>query len=155
MIMHRQDAGGTTLPARRFTYLSTVHYDELDAMNILHNTRYAVHVERAVIEFFHSFGRKWERDISSNPDQFHAVRDFRIEFLAPVIEVGSIAIAIWVESLGTSSCTHAFVVTSGDGRIQHARGRRTVVKLDPETLRPAPWTEHFRVNNAVLLDGAA
>jgi len=137
-------------PARRFRFTSAVHYDELDAMNMLHNARYAVHVERAVIAFFHETGSKWEREVSLNPDQFHAVREFRIEFLTPVTDVGPLSIDVWAERVGTSSCTHAFVVTSGDGRI-HARGRRSIVKLDSETMRPAPWSDAFRRHNEALL----
>jgi acyl-CoA thioester hydrolase len=137
--------------ARPFTFASVVHYDELDAMNMLHNTRYAVHVERAVIAFFNEIGSKWEREISSNPDQFHAVREFSIEFLAPVAEVGPLHVEVWAERVGNSSCTHAFMVRGADGRVVHARGRRSIVKLNPATLRPSAWSEAFRRHNEALL----
>ena len=35
-----------------FTYLSEVHFDELDALGLLHHTRYLLHLERAQQKFF-------------------------------------------------------------------------------------------------------
>lgn len=134
----------------KFSYRTSIHFDELDPMNMLHNSRFAAHVERATVEFYRSVGRTWERDVSRNPDQFHLVRDFRIEFLAPV-GPGEIDVQIWVEHLGTSSCVYGFRCISRDGRIIHAQGARTVVKIDPRTHQPVPWTESFRSAHLGLL----
>ncbi|GBD32680.1 hypothetical protein HRbin33_01654 [bacterium HR33] len=150
MTERASDLGGA-LPGPCFTFSSTVHYDELDPMNMLHNTRYAVHVERAIIAFFGTFGRRWERDVRRNPDQFHVVKEFRIEFLTPISEVGSVDVKIWVERIGNSSCSFGFLMQSPGGEIEHARGVRTIVKLDPETLRPVPWTDKFRTYCAQIL----
>ena len=35
-----------------FTYLSEVYFDELDALGLLHHTRYLLHLERAQQKFF-------------------------------------------------------------------------------------------------------
>ncbi|HVR44629.1 MAG TPA: thioesterase family protein [Thermoanaerobaculia bacterium] len=128
----------------KFTYLSRVHFDELDPLQMLHNSRFAAHVERAIVDWYETMGRRWERRLSDNPDQFHVVRDLHIEFLAPVDAPGPLRIDVWVERLGNSSCVYGFRCTSEDGEITYARGDRTIIKLDPESRRPVPWTEAFR-----------
>ena len=35
-------------------------------------------------------------------------------------------------------------LAAGEGRGGHARGQRVIVRVDPSTQRPAPWTESFR-----------
>ena len=40
----------------RFTYLSPVHFDELDPLQMLHNSRFAAHVERAVTAWYAANG---------------------------------------------------------------------------------------------------
>jgi acyl-CoA thioester hydrolase len=40
---------------------------------------------------------------------------------------------------------------SADGKTVHAEGRRVNIKLDPATLRPAPWTSEGRATGSLLL----
>lgn len=134
-----------------FAHRSFVHFDELDPMHMLHNARLATHVERATIAFYASLGRRWERKVADNPDQFHVVRELRVEFLQPFVGTGEMQVELWVEKLGSTSCVYGFRCASVDGRIVHARGRRAIVKLDPETYRPLPWTAEFRDAHARLL----
>jgi acyl-CoA thioester hydrolase len=119
-----------------------VHFDDLDPMGMLHNGRYPLLVERAVGAFFTHLGWRWVPDVEANPDQFHAVRALQIEYVAPVLGPGPIEVVVTVEHLGTTSAVFGFQVRSAQG--EHAHGRRTVVKLDPSTLAPAPWTPAFR-----------
>ena len=135
----------------RFSYLSPVHFDELDPMQMLHNSRFATHIERAIAAFFMTSGRTWEILVTDNPDQYHVVREFRIEFLNPVVGTGDMRIDVWVERLGSSSCTYGFLCSSEDGQTPYARGTRAIVKLDPSTRRPAPWTDFFRNHHNVLV----
>lgn len=134
----------------RFVYLSPVHFDELDPMQMLHNGRFPAHIERAVSGWYAAGGGRWERNTADNPDQFHVVRDLHIEYLNPVLGPGIMRIDIWVERVGTSSCVYGFTCSSEDGNTAYARGERTVVKIDPATHRPAPWTERFRERLASL-----
>ena len=97
----------------RFVYFSSIHFDELDAMQMLHNARFAAHVERAVIAWYHAMGRTWRRDPADNPDQFHVVRDFHIEYLRPVIGPGTMRIDVWLERMGTTSCVYCRITTAG------------------------------------------
>jgi acyl-CoA thioester hydrolase len=134
-----------------YVFKSQVFFDELDPMQMLHNSRFVAHVERAITSWYGVAGRKWEPNVADNPDQFHVVRDLRIEYLNPVIGPGPMQIEIWVERLGNTSCVYGFRCSSDDGAIDFARGNRTIVKVDPETRRPAPWTDAFREHHAKLL----
>lgn len=136
-------------------YNSSVFFDELDPMQVLHNARFLTHVERAVTSFYATSGRKWEADPADNPDQFHVVRELRIEYLNPVVGPRTMRIDIWVERLGNTSCTHGFLCSSDDGGVPYARGERTIVKIDPVTRRPMPWTDFFRDHNSSLLKVSA
>jgi acyl-CoA thioester hydrolase len=134
-----------------FTYLSSVHVDELDPMKMLHNSRFAAHVERAVGAWYTHNGGRWELDPRDNPDQFHVVRDLHVEFLNPVLGPRKMRIDLWVEHLGTTSCVYGFLCSSEDGAVPYARGERTIVKLDRASYRPAPWSDGFRsVHHGIL-----
>jgi acyl-CoA thioester hydrolase len=128
----------------RFVYLSSVHFDELDPMQMLHNSRFAAHVERAVTAWYVSLGGRWHVDPRENPDQFHMVRDLHIEYLNPVVGPGTMRIDVWIERLGNTSCVYGFLCSSADGSVAYARGDRTIVKVDPQSHRPTPWSGAFR-----------
>src|ERR1700736_58892 len=81
----------------RFVYFSSVHFDELDPMKMLHNSRFAAHVERAVSAWYTALGGSWRLDPRENPDQFHVVRDLHIEYLNPVVGPGTMRVDVWIE----------------------------------------------------------
>lgn len=122
------------------TVRSPVFFDELDALGVLHNARYAVHVERALSAFYASHGGRWSPGDDPDPDQFIVVRAYDITFDAPVRGVGELTVELWVDKLGRTSCTYGFRVLDADGAVTHARGSRTIVKVDPHTLRPTAWS---------------
>ncbi len=141
------------VPASAFTYVSQVFFDELDPMQMMHNARYATHVERATTRLYNAQGFRYERDVADNPDQHHAVRRYEAEFFAPVIGEVAMNVMLWVERLGSSSCTYGFACASNE-RL-HASGARTIVKLDPTTWQPVPWTDLFRGRQSLYLRGDA
>lgn len=133
-----------------FTYRSRVWFDELDAMRILHNSRYALHVERAMTAYFDSIGLPFAERVEANPDQFHAVRDYHIEFVSPFGGPGDLLVEIWREELGMTSATFGFRMVHGSAQRVVAQGRRTIVKLDPRTFAPLPWTDEFLDRTSAL-----
>jgi acyl-CoA thioester hydrolase len=128
-----------------------VHFDDLDAMGILHNARYAVLVERAVIRWWNERGVSFAGGRPTTPDAFNVVREYAITFHRPVTGTGDVVVHFWIDHLGSTSATYGFRVTSTDGGIVHAEGRRVNIRLDPATMRPAPWTDHGREIAAGLL----
>ncbi len=138
------DADGKHQVLPGFVWRAQVHFDELDAMGMLHNSRYLVLLERASSAFFEASGWRWERDPALNPDQHYVVREQTIRYLEPVLGPGPVAVEMWVNRLGQTSVTFAFQVRSPDGRRVHATAERVHIKLDPATFRPVAWTPRLR-----------
>lgn len=64
---------------------ATVHFDDLDALGLLHNARYPVMVERAWAELWQGYGfGGYEGDWEAAGDFCNAVRELRIGYEAPV-----------------------------------------------------------------------
>ena len=127
-----------------------VHFDDLDAMGIVHNARYAVFLERALSQWWVDRGHSYEGGHPTTPDVFHAVAEYSISYREPVRGTGEIGVHFWIDKLGESSAVYGFRMVSADGRTVHAEGRRVNIKLDPRTLRPAPWSDHGRETARLL-----
>jgi acyl-CoA thioester hydrolase len=121
-----------------------VHFDDLDAMGIVHNARYAVFLERALSNWWAERGHSYAGGRPTTSDVMHAVIEYSISYRTPVRGTGAIGVHFWLESMGESSAVYRFRILSADGGTVHAEGRRVNVKLDPRTLRPAPWSEDAR-----------
>ena len=128
-----------------------VHFDDLDAMGVLHNSRYAVLVERAVVLWWSERGVSFTGGRPTTPDAFNVVREYAITFHRPVTGTGEIGVHFWIDHLGTTSAAYGFRVSSPDGATVYAEGRRVNVRLDPATMRPVPWTDAGRALAATLL----
>ncbi|WP_246266622.1 acyl-CoA thioesterase [Nonomuraea typhae] len=128
-----------------------VYFDDLDAMGMLHNSRYALLVERAVSAFWTDLGWRFDPAQSAFKDVFLAVREFKIVYNAPVLGAGEVLVEFWLERMGRTSGVYGFRVLSADGSVVHAEGHRVNVNLDPATFRPAPFSDEIRAAAAVLL----
>lgn len=124
-----------------YAHRSTVWFDELDMVGVLHNARYAIHVERAMTVWFHSLP-------DLDPADTHVVvKQYAIEFARPfTTERGELVVECVLDRLGTTSAAFGFRCLSDgpDGAIEHARGTRTIVKVTRDTLRPTPWSDSLR-----------
>jgi acyl-CoA thioester hydrolase len=135
-----------------FSWVSPVYFDELDLNGALHNSRFAVHVERAQSALFERLGKGWTRLADRDPDLRYAVRELHLEFLAPLEAPGALCVELTARSLGTTSATYGFQCTDPDGGRILARGHRVIVKID-ETGQPAPWSAWYRDMFAKLAAG--
>lgn len=147
------DAHYTATPSALpgFVWSTRVFFDDLDAMGMLHNSRYAVLAERANSAFFEAHGWRYESDPARNPDQFYVVREQWVRHHEPVVGPCDVEVEMWVEHLGRSSATYGFEVRAPGGFPVFARLRRAQVKLDPVTLRPASWTPLLRSRLEAIL----
>lgn len=127
-----------------FRSVQRVYFDDLDALNILHNVRYLLFIERARGEWFQMLGFRWNDDIMQNPDKWHVIAAHDVAYLRPVTGEQEIAIHLHCASIGKSSFSVAARVTSTNGDIVYATCTTRLVRLDPKTQRPCPWTERFR-----------
>jgi acyl-CoA thioester hydrolase len=121
-----------------------VYFDDLDALNILHNVRFLLFIERARGELFNALGFRWEDDTAVNPDRWHVVAAHDIRYLVPVRGEGDLAVELSPTKLGTSSFLLSARVCSLDGKITYAEGTHRLVRLDPVTQRPCSWSDRFR-----------
>ncbi len=121
-----------------------IHFDDLDAMGVVHNARYVLLLERALLGYWTERGWSFDPGKPHFADIFFVVREFSITYHVPISSVGDAAVHFWVEHLGTTSVVYGFRVLSADQTVVHAEGRRAQVKLDPATLRPAPMTPALR-----------
>lgn len=125
-----------------------VYFDDLDAFQVLHNARYLLMFERTLGSFWQQFGWGGLLDPKLNPDQFHVVRANQFEYLRPVKGTGTVRVRVWVDKLGSTSMQFAGLILPMDSDEPYARGHRTVVKVDPEGLRPTAWSADFRATIA-------
>ncbi|MER5755752.1 thioesterase family protein [Streptomyces sp. NPDC002088] len=128
-----------------------VHFDDLDALGLLHNARYPLLVERAWTELWQEYGIRFDGDWAAAGDACNAVKELRITYEAPVTRTGTYAVHLWLERLGNTGLTYGFRFCSADGAVTYAQGTRVLVRLDAATLRPAPWSEVFRAAGRELL----
>lgn len=129
----------------------TVYFDDLDAMGILHNARYAVLLERAVTPYWTARGHFFDHNGPSTPDLFHAVREFHITYLRPIRGAGQVLVHFWLDRLGETSADYGFRFLSPDRKVCYAEGTRAIVRLDPATMRPTTWSESAREVATALL----
>jgi acyl-CoA thioester hydrolase len=134
--------------AEPFVWRTRVFFDDLDPMGLVHNSRYAVLIERAEASFNLSQGRRWELDLSLNPDQFYAIKEQTFRFMAPIRGCVDIEVHMWLDRMGRTSVTWGFEVRSSSGL--HAVASRTIVRLEPTTYRPSPWSDQIRVAYAAI-----
>jgi acyl-CoA thioester hydrolase len=121
-----------------------VHFDDLDAMGVVHNGRYALLLERALGAYWTRLGWSFDPSKPHFADLFFVVREFSIVYHAPITTVGAAEVRFWLDRLGSSSLVYGFEVRSADGSVLHAEGRRAQVRLDPATMRSAPISDTVR-----------
>ncbi|MGE0789221.1 MAG: acyl-CoA thioesterase [Sandaracinaceae bacterium] len=127
-----------------FRTTQRVYFDDLDALNILHNVRFLLFMERARGELFNALGFRWEDDLEHNPDKYHVVAAHEIRYLRPVRGEGDVLVELSPVHLGRSS-----VILEGEVRGKHgdtvfAEARTRLVRLDPATNAPCAWSDRFR-----------
>jgi acyl-CoA thioesterase FadM len=112
----------------KFVFFSPLRNDRLDLME---------HVDHAIIAL---------------DGRAPAGGDCAIEQLLPVsFDENTLRVDLWVNDLDDYTCTYGFLCSSGDGRVPHARGERSVVNVNPASHRPEKWSRDFRVAHEELL----
>ena len=138
-----------------FRYDSAVYFDEMDPLGVLHNSRFAVHVERAQSALFEQLGYGWTDLSQRHEDIGYVVRATAMEFTAPVTSPGVMTVEVVALRLGRTSATWGYrcAVSSGAQEVPVAQGTRVVVKADASG-QPNAWTDSFRVLFDWLAAGA-
>lgn len=121
-----------------------VYFDDLDALNILHNVRFLLFMERARGELFNALGFHWEDDVEKNPDKFSVIAEHSIRYLSPVRGEGELVVELVPTHLGSSSLIIEAKMVAKHGAVTFAKASTRMVRLDPATNRPCPWSPRFR-----------
>ena len=138
--------------ARFFESIHGVFFDDLDPFEILHNARYLLLFERTIGQFWAHLGWGGVLDAQHNPDQFHLVRANHVDYLSAVRGVGEVRCRLSIEKLGRTSLVFRFRLMPLDEDRDHAIGTRVIVRVDPETMKPTPWTDAFREHLAPYVE---
>ncbi|WP_405739729.1 acyl-CoA thioesterase [Streptomyces sp. NBC_01525] len=133
----------------------TVHFDDLDALGMLHNSRYPVLAERAWADHWHRHGFTFEGDWAAASDMCNVIKEMKVSYERPITRPGGYAAHLWIERLGRTGMTYGFRICSADGTETYAQGHRVIVRVDPQALRPAPWSDRARTLATELLRPAA
>jgi acyl-CoA thioester hydrolase len=121
-----------------------IHFEDLDAMGVVHNGRYVMLLERALAAYWTRVGWTYDPGHPRFAEVLFVVREFTITYHVPISRIGTVQVQLWLDHLGTTSLVYGFRVSSDDGTVVHAEGRRVQVRLDPATLRPTPISEELR-----------
>ncbi|MFE9763973.1 acyl-CoA thioesterase [Streptomyces sp. NPDC005808] len=137
-------------PEKSHTESVSVFFDDLDSFGMVYHGRFAALIEHGVTTYFAGIGLGLgHEDINC------VVRELAVTFEQPITKIGSVDVTFWIEALGRTSAKFAFRFHSGE--TVHARGHRVIIKMDPKTLRPAPWTDPTRklLEDNLLVAGAS
>ena len=140
--------------AMPFRSIQRVYFDDLDALNILHNVRYMLFIERARGELLQALGFRWQDPLEVHPDKYHVIAHHTIDYLVPHRGEGELSVELWPSHLGRTSLVIYASVRSRHGNTEHCRASTRLVRLDPETDRPCPWSERMRAIITPLLPDA-
>ena len=127
-----------------FRSTQRVYFDDLDALNILHNVRFLLFTERARGELFNALGFRWEDDLEVNPDKYHVVAEHSIRYLHPVRGEGELTVELSPTHIGRSSLVLVAKVRALHGDQVFAEATTRLVRLDPASDRPCGWSDRFR-----------
>lgn len=123
-----------------FVSRQRIHFDLVDMMGVVHNAAYLLLFERARTDWIQSHDLWY-----GSPDfdwPYYVVRN-EVDYLAPIAGGDEVTVTVAVAKLGKTSATFTHTITTGNG-IRAAKGQTTVVRIDPESKRPIPWTDRFR-----------
>jgi acyl-CoA thioesterase FadM len=124
----------------KFVFTAPVVND--DPTRPLDRRRFVGYVERAIAA--------WNLENGIDTKNVPLIRDAAIEVLEPCLGE-TMRVDLWVETLEDFSCVYGFTCSSEDGLVPYARGEETVMKLDPQSHRPAPWSSAFRHTHELLM----
>lgn len=127
-------------------------FDELDPLNMLHNSRYSYILERATFKYFNAIGVIPEFDFVKYPDLHHVVQSISLTYLKPIFSVTPFWVAISVDRVREAAVAFNVAFLSDDRETVYCRGHRVIAKVKPVTFEPVGWTALFRETHEFLAE---
>ena len=125
---------------RPFISTQFVHFDLVDLLGVVHNAQYFFLFERARTDWIQSHGLWYGSPEFDWP--YYVVRN-EIDYLAPIFGGVEIDVSVQIDKIGRTSATFHHLIATPDGQ-KAAEGRTIVVRVDPDSKIPIPWTDRFR-----------
>jgi acyl-CoA thioester hydrolase len=129
--------------SQTYTHLSTVYFDELDGLGLLHHTRYLLHLERAQQKFFEKLLSVDDFDAERDEDIYVVVHSLSARYRQAFSKPGPLAVDYTITKIRSGGLTMAFSIRCPETGTVYCDGERTVCKLSAETHRPAAWSAPF------------
>jgi acyl-CoA thioester hydrolase len=142
-------------PPGVFVYRTRAHFYEIDALWVLHHSRYLQFVERAQQALFDELMGAKEFAPEKYPDMYVVVRRVEIDYLVPLRGVTPFMIVLRGVKMREAGLTVGFEFRSEDGKELHARGTREVCRLSLDTHQPTGWSAEFRVKYGPWVEAGA
>jgi acyl-CoA thioester hydrolase len=117
-----------------------VRWDDIDAFGHVNNAKYLIFAQEARFQWsYYEFIKRNEKPTIVEM----VVARAEVDFIAPIYEGGSfVDVYIWVESVGTSSFTLNYEISSNG--FLHARIKSVQVAISMETKKSRPLTDTER-----------
>lgn len=129
---------------KSFIYHSQVYFDELDALGVLHHTRYLLHLERAQQKFFEHLLGVDDFNADRDEDIYVVVHSLESRFRETLTKPGPIVVEYQIDRIRSGGVTMRYAIRDLAGERIFCDGKRTVCKLSAQTHQPTVWTEPFR-----------
>ena len=124
-----------------FVDVQRIYWDQLDLLGVLHNAAYPALFERARTAFWRSLGIDGYQDKDLD-FPYYVVRN-EINYLMPLTSEQEIRVRVFVEKIGRTSLTFGHDIFD-NAHNQVSVGSTTIVRIDPETKAPIPWSDNMR-----------
>ncbi len=117
-----------------------VRWDDIDAFGHVNNAKYLIFAQEARFQWsYYEFVKRNEKPTIVEM----VVARAEVDFIAPIYDGGSfVDVYIWVESVGTSSFTLNYEISSNG--VLHARIKSVQVAISMETKKSRPLTDTER-----------
>ncbi|ADB60351.1 thioesterase superfamily protein [Haloterrigena turkmenica DSM 5511] len=119
-----------------FTVSVPVRYRDLDPLDHVNHAVFATYLEIARTDYLESVV-----DIAAEEISF-VIANLEIDYERPIVKGDEPEVSLRVSRLGDSSCTMTYEIRVGDDVA--ATAETTMVYIDPETKRPAPFPDEIR-----------
>lgn len=140
------------LEAGVFYVKMNTSFDELDPLNMLHNSRYQYILERATYMFFNAVKVIEDFDIIKYPDLHHVVHNINLNYLKPIFGVVPFYVAIAPQKLREAGAAFDVAFLSEDKKTVYCKGTRSIAKVRPVTFEPTGWTAKFRETHEYIIE---
>ena len=122
--------------SEEFTVEVPVRYRDLDPQGHVNNAVYVTYLETARVDFVADV-----LEIAAEDVPF-VIANIEISYERSMTTAADPTVALWIASLGDSSCTMEYEIRV-DGTVA-ATAETTMVHVDPETGRPSPLPDDVR-----------